>query len=89
MAAPRILCGSLQQDFCQAGTQGRWLELKKAPLGCELVFMEVETLRSGLALVWELGKRGGIGARGGQGDRGGDEGGQEKRFVIITGFRIN
>lgn len=34
---PRILCGSLQQDSCQAGTKGRWLELKKAPLGCELV----------------------------------------------------
>lgn len=51
--------------------------------------MEVETPRSGLAPVWELGKRGGTGARGGQGDRGGDEGGQEKRFVIITGFSIN
>lgn len=72
----------------QARREGGWSS-RKHLWAVSLSFMEVETPRSGLAPVWELGKRGGTGARGGQGDRGGDEGGQEKRFVIITGFSIN
>ena len=39
----------------------------------KLSFTEGEILRSGLALVWELGDRGGAGAREGPGDQGGDK----------------
>lgn len=48
--------------------------------------MELETLRSGLRLVWKLRKRG---VQGQVGDQGGDKGNQEKRSVIITGFSVN